>query len=1097
MANRTVNFCPKCFESYTKIQHLKICYEDEDLDRVRLEEIHESQRAEVMASTQHRVVSEDTVLEKARESGLADYQLPEACRLLEVLGHKVVHKHAEQDAEENDVRAALEEELGEEDMAELQEAFRAGVQSAAHDLRPRPQRDGSGTSDFDSDSDRAESTADDEVLDRSVNHCGVLTRQKMATKNFVYANDPLRRNMVRLGLYATFENPEDDPVLIQYAEHLTTTLNKKGRKYEQDVKRVSRFFYYMQKRLNPDETPSRVDLVILENRRDFVEYSKKLNEAGMTAAGKLNYMWALKHFLKFIAATTNVDAEKHHARDYLDFLEIHLKSSGHVAYVDSSDKKFQRMVDPDFATPPLEVVCEAYTSPKICIKVMDLISKGRKQNRRAAVFVRLPGDEELFVMRYLAGAMFQLCHSQRPGVSEHMKMAEFSRVRHINAHHVVCVREHKTSVKYPACLALSGEDYQMMEGYLEHVRGTQQGDDCPETSHFFRNKEGKGGITMSKELSRFQSNLGMIVRQTKAGGTCYTARDARKAMETKSNIVFADDPKKTKQINDYLAHSDDVSKKSYVEKKYPEVVMAKLLMDKVRKAVIPSEQQDVYDPRPIVPGGSSQTAESVHAPDSDMVSVLSMESLASVDSLRDLDYRMRSVFFKKFPAAIGKTAPYRKDVTPLLINHGVPAQFLTTLCQRFQSAFRYQSAVLEVKAAMDERFQKKPTEQDVTQLLRELNLKCSIKPTTVQRFWREKIGGRRLVQEKEARMQRETLTLERIDSQDWPGLVINEMGDRGKGVVTLKTFQQGDTMMDYGGLHLSGPEAEVYIDTAEKTLLDTSYQFLFKYDGIQHVVDAMDVKEYGNKVGRYVNHSRRHPNLIPKVKVLDGNVLLLLVASRDIMVNEELLFNYADNRKNVPEWMKQKACPCKKCSPTHTLTVEVEYGDPDSSIHTVAVEVLDPRPGYADEPEGVVLEAGQGDDQETVPLVPEVPAARVQPVLVVAAAAATSRVQPGVADMDNSIVAISSSSSESGQEAAPKPAKRRRKQQLSASKERPRKTNKPHFGPKPKGSAAPKSVDSKLINLSASGKKLASNNEATTKQPTKAFIGKMTGKRNR
>jgi hypothetical protein len=76
-------------------------------------------------------------------------------------------------------------------------------------------------------------------------------------------------------------------------------------------------------------------------------------------------------------------------------------------------------------------------------------------------------------------------------------------------------------------------------------------------------------------------------------------------------------------------------------------------------------------------------------------------------------------------------------------------------------------------------------------------------------------------------MKRETVTMQTIDSQDWPGLMRNEMGDRGKGVVALKKFHQGDTVLDYGGLHLSGLEADAYIASAEKDLLDTSYMFLF------------------------------------------------------------------------------------------------------------------------------------------------------------------------------------------------------------------------------------------------------------------------------
>ena len=61
-------------------------------------------------------------------------------------------------------------------------------------------------------------------------------------------------------------------------------------------------------------------------------------------------------------------------------------------------------------------------------------------------------------------------------------------------------------------------------------------------------------------------------------------------------------------------------------------------------------------------------------------------------------------------------------------------------------------------------------------------------------------------------------------------------------------------------------------------------------------VDA--TKETGH-VGRLVNHSKRDANAIPKVYEVNNKPEIWLLASRDIMPGEEILFNYNENRKAV------------------------------------------------------------------------------------------------------------------------------------------------------------------------------------------------------
>ena len=56
-----------------------------------------------------------------------------------------------------------------------------------------------------------------------------------------------------------------------------------------------------------------------------------------------------------------------------------------------------------------------------------------------------------------------------------------------------------------------------------------------------------------------------------------------------------------------------------------------------------------------------------------------------------------------------------------------------------------------------------------------------------------------------------------------------------------------------------------------------------------------------------MNHSRRSPNCVPEVTMLDNTPRLFLVARRHIDIGEELLYDYGDRCKETMEahpWLK-------------------------------------------------------------------------------------------------------------------------------------------------------------------------------------------------
>ena len=60
----------------------------------------------------------------------------------------------------------------------------------------------------------------------------------------------------------------------------------------------------------------------------------------------------------------------------------------------------------------------------------------------------------------------------------------------------------------------------------------------------------------------------------------------------------------------------------------------------------------------------------------------------------------------------------------------------------------------------------------------------------------------------------------------------------------------------------------------------------------------MDATTNNGRMGRMVNHSKKCPNVIPKIEE-DGIPRICLFAARDIDENEELLYDYGERNAKV------------------------------------------------------------------------------------------------------------------------------------------------------------------------------------------------------
>ena len=53
------------------------------------------------------------------------------------------------------------------------------------------------------------------------------------------------------------------------------------------------------------------------------------------------------------------------------------------------------------------------------------------------------------------------------------------------------------------------------------------------------------------------------------------------------------------------------------------------------------------------------------------------------------------------------------------------------------------------------------------------------------------------------------------------------------------------------------------------------------------------------KPGRFINHSRSHPNIVPKVVAMDSKPKIVFFALTNVRKGEELLYDYKDHSKRA------------------------------------------------------------------------------------------------------------------------------------------------------------------------------------------------------
>ncbi|XP_039659843.1 lysine methyltransferase 5Ab isoform X2 [Perca fluviatilis] len=124
-------------------------------------------------------------------------------------------------------------------------------------------------------------------------------------------------------------------------------------------------------------------------------------------------------------------------------------------------------------------------------------------------------------------------------------------------------------------------------------------------------------------------------------------------------------------------------------------------------------------------------------------------------------------------------------------------------------------------------------------------------------------------------------------------LKIKHIEGKGRGIFAVKRFKKGEFVVEYHGDLLELAEAKIKEAQYALDPKKGCYMYYFQYQSKTYCVDAT---EETSRLGRLINHSKTG-NCQTRLHPISGTPHLILVASRDIEAEEELLYDYGDRSK--------------------------------------------------------------------------------------------------------------------------------------------------------------------------------------------------------
>ena len=148
-----------------------------------------------------------------------------------------------------------------------------------------------------------------------------------------------------------------------------------------------------------------------------------------------------------------------------------------------------------------------------------------------------------------------------------------------------------------------------------------------------------------------------------------------------------------------------------------------------------------------------------------------------------------------------------------------------------------------------------------------------------------------------------------IASQEWPYVEVRDGLKEGRGVFAKVNINKNKVVCNYRGLILSAEEVS-------KTLLNEPSKCDYLLE-MNENINGQTVKFYKNHdvmkdniIGKYINHSKIHPNWKCRLFVTSKGVInVLFITIRNIVAGEQLIWDYSNSYDGVQNCVED----CPKC----------------------------------------------------------------------------------------------------------------------------------------------------------------------------------------
>lgn len=135
------------------------------------------------------------------------------------------------------------------------------------------------------------------------------------------------------------------------------------------------------------------------------------------------------------------------------------------------------------------------------------------------------------------------------------------------------------------------------------------------------------------------------------------------------------------------------------------------------------------------------------------------------------------------------------------------------------------------------------------------------------------------------------------------GLEVRHTVNKGRGVFATRRFERGEFVCEYAGEMIEYPVAthreQLYAAKPVNSITaDSCYMYFFEHKSKRFCIDAT---EETDRLGRLINHSKSKPNCLTKIVEIQHRPHLVLIASRDIQIGDEVTYDYGDRSKEAIE----------------------------------------------------------------------------------------------------------------------------------------------------------------------------------------------------